>query len=309
MTSRSWCFTVNNPTTIPVSEEWMINESIKWCVWQKEKGENGTLHWQGVLVMTAPRRLHYMKGLCGTAHWEPRRGSVQEAVGYVIKEDTRESGPYAVENGALLTDVLRDALILKLMKVKVNKSDELLEIKAKLDAGTVTVEDIADQHFELWVRHFRAFEKYQCIKTKPRNHEVEVHVIQGPTGTGKSRWAMEQYPGAYWKQRSNWWDGYIGQEVVVIDEFYGWLPFDLVLRICDRYPLMVETKGGQVQFVAKTIIFTTNQLPSSWYKNCYFQSFARRVSEWHIMAVWEDHRKFSSWAEASAVMVENVFIP
>jgi len=304
MTSRSWIFTWNNPTT-----EYTWPEAVKWAVWQVEVGVNGTRHWQGVLTMTSPRRLHFMKELLPQAHWEQRRGTVKEAVGYATKDDTRESGPYAWENGELLVGALCDAFVSKLMKNKINKSEELLEIKAKLDSGTVTVEDIADQHFELWVRNFRAFEKYQCIKTKPRNHEVEVHVIQGPTGTGKSRWAMEEYPGAYWKQRSNWWDGYIGQEVVVIDEFYGWLPFDLVLRICDRYPLMVETKGGQVQFVAKTIIFTTNQLPSSWYKNCYFQSFARRVSEWHIMAVWEDHRKFSSWAEASAVMVENVFIP
>jgi len=196
MTSRSWCFTLNNPTT-PFAEEWMRNENIKWGVWQMEVGQNGTRHLQGVLTMTAPRRLAYMKDIVPQAHWEKRRGSVKEAVGYVTKEDTRESGPYAVENGVLLTDESRDVLILKLLKVKVNRSDELMEIKSKLDSGTVTVEQIAEEHFELWVRNFRAFEKYQLIKTKPRNHEVEVHVIQGPTGTGKSKWCMDNYPSAY----------------------------------------------------------------------------------------------------------------
>lgn len=305
MTSRSWCFTINNPE----EASWMKDAGIKWIVYQCEKGENGTSHWQGVLTMTSPRRLAFMKGLSGVAHWEPRRGTVKEAILYCTKEETRESGPYGISNQVTLEPIQLKEFISKLIKDKVNKSDELIEIKKKLDEGSITADQIADEHFELWLRYFRAFEKYQLIKTKPRNHAVEVHVVQGPTGTGKSKWCMDNYPSAYWKQRSNWWDGYAGQEMVIIDEFYGWLPFDLILRICDRYPLMVETKGGQVQFVAKTIIFTTNQLPNSWYKNCYFQSFARRVSHWHVMAVWEDHKIFQDWGEASKVMVENVFVP
>lgn len=306
MTSRGWVFTLNNPEV----EEWELlkNEKLKWTVWQLERGESGTLHWQGVLATTAPVRLPSLKEILPRAHWEKRRGSVKEAIEYCTKEASRVNGPFVIENGVMLVDDGLKNFLLKMTKVKINRSDELKIIKAKLDEGSTTVDQIAEDHFELWIRHFRAFEKYQLIKTKPRNHEVDVHVIQGPTGTGKSKWCMDNYPEAYWKQRSNWWDGYAGQEVVIIDEFYGWLPFDLVLRICDRYPLMVETKGGQVQFVAKTIIFTTNQIPSSWYKNCYFQSLARRVTKWHIMAVWEDHRIYDSWGEAIKEMTENVFV-
>ena len=120
-----------------------------------------------------------------------------------------------------------------------------------------TEEQIADHDFELWVRSYRAFREYRLLIQPPRSHEVEVFVLQGPTGTGKSKWAMDNYPDAYWKQRSIWWDGYAKQETVIIDEFYGWMPFDTLLRVCDRYPLLVETKGGQVNFVAKTIIITT----------------------------------------------------
>lgn len=68
-----------------------------------------------------------------------------------------------------------------------------------------------------------------------------------------------------------------------MDDFYGWLPFDQILRLCDAYPLMVETKGSQTNFVAKTVCITSNTLPSTWYKNVpNFAAFIRRVDTWMI---------------------------
>lgn len=147
------------------------------------------------------------------------------------------------------------------------------------------------------------------MKTEPRSWDTCVHVLQGPTGTGKSKWAQDFDPKGYWKQRSNWWDGYTKQETVVIDEFYGWLPFDLLLRLCDRYPLLVETKGGQVQFLAKTIIITTNMLPCNWYRNAYFPSFARRVNMWHILPIWGEHKEYIDYGEFLKDASENVITP
>jgi hypothetical protein len=66
--------------------------------------------------------------------------------------------------------------------------------------------------------------------------------------------------------------------VVIIDEFYGWLPYDLLLRLCDRYPLLLETKGGQVQCSANTVIITSNLNPSQWYKNVYHKALYRRIT-------------------------------
>lgn len=94
---------------------------------------------------------------------------------------------------------------------------------------------------------------------------------------------MDSYPNAYWKQRSQWWDNYNGEAVVVLDEFYGWLPYDTLLRLCDRYPLLVESKGGQIQFSATTLIITTNKRPDKWYNNVYYPAFVRRVDHWIIM--------------------------
>lgn len=165
--------------------------------------------------------------------------------------------------------------------------------------------DLANHDFSTYISCYRGLSHYRLLCSEPRNHPVHVQVIQGPTGTGKSKFCMENYPKAYWKQRSNWWDGYADHTEVIIDEFYGWLPFDLLLRLCDRYPLMVETKGGQVNFIAKTIVITTNALPDRWYKNVYFKSFIRRVSVWTVIPVWGETQSFDDYSEAAKHMINN----
>jgi hypothetical protein len=69
----------------------------------------------------------------------------------------------------------------------------------------------------------------------------------------------------YWKDcRSAWWDGYLPHhKVVALDDFrrdtFG---FSHLLRIFDRYPLSVQVKGTQAEFLAKWIIVTTTKKPS-----------------------------------------------
>ena len=173
-----------------------------------------------------------------------------------------------------------------------------------IDKGS-SDKDLANYDFACYISCYRGLNHYRLLTSTPRNHEVETIVIQGPTGTGKSKYCMDNYPEAYWKQRSNWWDGYSDHETVIIDEFYGWLPFDLVLRLCDRYPLHVETKGGQVNFTAKRIVFTTNSIPERWYKNVYFKSFIRRVSKWIVIPVWGDMQVFDDYTDAFKNMHDN----
>ena len=157
-------------------------------------------------------------------------------------------------------------------------ASKLAKIQEKIDQGSTDV-DIANEFFDVWVKYHVAFQKYRMLKTPQRNHATEVVVLYGPTGTGKSRWAFEQYPDAYWKQRSQWWDGYNNHSTIIIDEFYGWLPYDLLLRLCDRYPLLLEVKGGQVQCVAQTIIFTSNNPIANWYTNVRnIDALKRRIS-------------------------------
>ena len=65
-----------------------------------------------------------------------------------------------------------------------------------------------------------------------------------------------------------------------------------------------------MQFVAKTVVITTNSLPSSWYKSCaYFPAFVRRVTHWHVLPIWGAHVVYKTYAEFSKNAVENVIMP
>jgi len=119
----------------------------------------------------------------------------------------------------------------------------------------------------------------KCVKelqkiyaVKNRSWPVYTIVYYGPPGTGKTKRAQhEAGPDAYWlsppQNGSLWWDGYNGEENVVIDEFNGHFCAQTFLqRVLDRYPMRVPTKGDTVPLLCKRVWITSNVLPTQWYK-------------------------------------------
>jgi len=157
-----------------------------------------------------------------------------------------------------------------------------------------SVNSLVNTHALTFLHHRTNLVAAKMAMTKPRDHPVEVIVVYGTSGCGKSRWAKEKYNKnneAYeWQPpvtgRQDWWDGYEGQETVIVNEFYGQLPWDRLLTLLDRYGLKVQVKGGHTEMTCKRIVFTTNCIPSNWYINqqtsdgswCDFQILRRRIT-------------------------------
>lgn len=125
--------------------------------------------------------------------------------------------------------------------------------------------------FPVWAKHHKVVARYRMLTGKQRDWPVFTQVIWGKPGLGKTRLARDMAgPAAYWLPRPAgqvaWFDGYIGQDTIVIDEFYGWLSLDLLCRVLDRYPMQVETKGGAFPLTVKKVIITSNVPPAQWYK-------------------------------------------
>jgi len=86
---RNWVFTINNPP-IDVDGKPVPPEPLAWSrhvysIWQLERGENGTLHWQGYVEFSGQFSLSQLKSSCkelGTAHLEGRRGTAEQAREY-----------------------------------------------------------------------------------------------------------------------------------------------------------------------------------------------------------------------------------
>lgn len=280
--AKNWVFTLNNPTEnfeAELIESMESLEDYQFVAGQREIApETGTEHFQGMLVLRKKKRLAWLRRhLLDTAHWEVMKGTPAQALAYCTKEESRKPfyEPFTWGEEPHNTQGTRN---------------DLLAVKALIDSGA-TESRIAEEHFASWVRHHRGFREYKRIKVSPRDWETDVWVIIGPTGTGKSRAANEADTpdNTYYKQaHTEWWDGYEQQPTVVLDDFYGWVRYDEMLRLMDRYPVMVQTKGGQTHFLAKRLIITSNTLPQNWYPKIHastvsLSAFYRRVSKWTYM--------------------------
>ena len=101
--SRRWVFTINNPEDNGVPNPmWReLPQGAKYIAWQRERGAQGTEHYQGWVVFTNPKRLSEVQGFFSFAgrrsggHFEPQKATNDDdARNYVMKEDTRIAGPW-----------------------------------------------------------------------------------------------------------------------------------------------------------------------------------------------------------------------
>jgi len=268
--SQYWVFTLNNPDRDDGPRTW---PDVQYCVWQKERGAEGTEHLQGYVVFVKNKQLSWLKKNCGTqVHWEPRKGTHEQARDYCQKEESRVAGPWTTGDEGELSGGQ-------------GKRNDLLLLKRKLDEGATEQEiAVADDTFPIWAKYHRVLQRYKMLKrSNERDWPTYTQVYWGEPGTGKTRRALEEAgPGAYWLPRPEangmvWWDGYDGHEIVVIDEFYGWIRRDLMQRMCDRYPLLVQTKNGTTPFLAKKIIITSNEHPVAWWHKIGLGAMQRRL--------------------------------
>lgn len=92
--SAYWVFTINNPEEKPEELEAMFQDKYKKLAFQLEKGEEGTLHYQGCVDFKERLRLTSLKKIHAKAHWERQKGSWSQSLTYCTKEETREDGPW-----------------------------------------------------------------------------------------------------------------------------------------------------------------------------------------------------------------------
>lgn len=271
MSSTNWLFTWNNP---PADWRDLIATwpRVRFLVCQLEKAPTtNTQHLQGYVILETKSRMTWLKSnFENSLHLEVRKGTHQQAKDYCTKEDTSVEGQVPLIIGE---DPCQ------------GKRSDLLAVKADLDAGA-TMTDIADNHFGAFLRYNRAFYLYKNLKSERRSWITKVHVYYGESGAGKSyRASYEAGPDVFYLPQPNsssgavWWDGYEGQASVIIDEFYGWIAHAFMLRLCDRFPMKVQTKGGNVEFLAKDIYITSNKAPEDWWPRTGLGAMERRITD------------------------------
>ncbi len=68
----------------------------------------------------------------------------------------------------------------------------------------------------------------------------------GVTESGKSHYAHTTYPDAFIKQQNKWFDGYLGQKVIILEDLDTPILGHYLKIWADKYSCTGETKGGMV---------------------------------------------------------------
>lgn len=283
--SRNWCFTLNNYNTCDEHESYGIAwlDHFKYVVVGKEVGEEGTPHLQGYVCWSTLKSLEQMRALFeGRAHWEIMRGEPEQAANYCKKD-----GDFYEYGEAPMTQ-----------KEKGDANAERWK-QARDAAERGEWDKVPD---DIYIKYVKNLEYIRSKNLVPEQLDGELthEWWYGKPGTGKTRKAWDEYPDSYIKDpKSVWWDGYNGQETVIIDDFdkFQVSQGGEMKRWLDRYPFQAQVKGGYITIRPKKVIVTSNYKPEDiWDDEVTVAAIERRIkktyfSEQYVYAPYDNISK------------------
>ena len=206
--------------------------------------ETKRVHWQSYAELSKKLSIKAVKFLFGdnTVHVEKCKGNAKQNIEYCKKD-----GNIYCEQGK---------------PKQAGKRTDLIALREHYKSGKRTRQAIEDDGMLITVSKCPKLVNLLALMYTPERTEMtELHILWGPTSTGKSHTAYEESKAlgeVYFKPTGKWWDGYDNQPCVIFEDFRGEIPLCQMLRICDKYPLRVQVKGGFKQFTSKRVYITSN---------------------------------------------------
>lgn len=250
--SRLWCFT---NFRLDFDYEKLIKAcKVKYIMVGLEKcPTTGKEHHQGYLWMKNPTgSKKNVAAMLGKCHVEMCRGNWEQNCNYCAKDDNIQEYGQAPAQG---------------------KRGDILANVQDIAAGIRTAEEFCIEdpvHYHMYGRTLHKAEDI-AMRKRYRTEMTTCEWIHGPTGTGKSHTAFSNFsPETHyvWKKDTQWQDGYMQQDTVIINEFRGELKMGALLELVDKWPYHVERRGREAMpFISKHIIITSSMPPEELYCN------------------------------------------
>lgn len=236
-----WLLTIPQHEFIPY-----LPPGCQYIIGQLERGEQtGYLHWQVMVAFSAKQSLVGVRRVFGEVHAELSRSSAANS--YCQKVETAVCGTQ-----------------FELGQKPISRNSKVEWESVWTSAQSGALNRIPPN---IRVVNYRTLRTIMSDYSSAKPMERSCVVYWGKSGTGKSRRAWEEAGlEAFAKDpRTKFWDGYNGEENVVIDEFRGGIDVSHMLRWLDRYPVRVEIKGSSKPLLACKFWITSNLSPVMWY--------------------------------------------
>lgn len=248
--TRRYCFTIHNYTKKDLKRFHSLAESLEKhryiCYGLEVAPDTGTEHIQGYIELNTAQRFTFLHNYFGFKkngeilkfHVEIANGNAEENKKYVSKEGKSFEYGEPVKQGA---------------------RNDLAEIKEAIKENPKNLNNIIDQYGNN-LQQVKFAQTLQPIYLPSRNPKEPPTVLWlfGSSGIGKTRKVYDTFEDVCAGMYKWLGTGYNQNECLLLDDFrYDLIPFAEVLRITDRYPYMLEFKGGQVPLNSPFIIFTS----------------------------------------------------
>lgn len=246
--SKAWVFTYNN-----YPEDWKEHvrmELIDYMIVGYETAPTtGTPHLQGYVQFGTRKRREAVLRILGSfsIHTEASQGDT-----YSNKQYCKKGGKFEEWGESKEVDPRKQWA-------------EYIEKCNKCSRKELCQDEKWGKFFTMYPNTYDNIKKWTGEEPSIRAGPSNVNLwYWGATGTGKSRKAHEEHPGAYVKGQNKWWDGYDGQKEVLIDDIAPETARCLTHHIknwADRYPFPAEYKGGMATIAPVKLIITSNYSP------------------------------------------------
>lgn len=266
---RRYCFTINNP-----KHEIEFNENkMEYLIYQLEKGKkSGTFHYQGYFRLINPLTIKScLKLFKDKPHLEECKGTEEQNIKYCTKSDSKIDGPW--EFGK---------------KAEQGKRVDIIALRKAIFDDNMTHRQLImnDNLVVTYAKYIKFVDRCMLFKNQELANtfrEITTCCLIGPAGLGKTKYVFdnEGFNNVYTLTNAStelWFDGYDRQEVLLIDDFYGWIKYDFFLRLLDGWPCRLNIKGSSTFAVWKRVYITSNKPVESWYNFGRTDAIDRRIN-------------------------------
>ena len=260
-------FTYNNFTHAPKVFLEMLKTLpyIVFIRFQIEKGESGTIHYQGYIHLSKRqlwgtiRRALIKMGLHRMTH-QNRISSPQKASNYCNKIfDKKKDGSIFQTK---VTPEVYEFGELNLQQGQRNDINDIIDcVRDNMsDSEIMALYPVAFFHNQKKIDDIRELIRYENFSDITR--DIKATFITGRTRIGKTTAIIKKhgYKNVYTIDNyKNPWDRYKGQDIIIFDEFHSQIQITEMLRWLDFHPLALPCRYKDKQACYTQVYFTSNE--------------------------------------------------